>query len=65
MTSYAWECPECGFDWRESGRLVTTQRYCGMCAGDSGDDVRITTWKPTDEEISELSLITQSRKEGA
>lgn len=46
-----WRCDECGFDWQECmhsspARRYTavTERYCGMCAGDGGKDVRIGTW---------------------
>lgn len=40
-TLYAWECPECGLDWREDKAFATTQARCGLCAGDTGHDVAI------------------------
>ena len=37
-----WECPECGSD-DENGKYLarTDQVYCGVCAGDTGRDVRL------------------------
>ena len=44
---YEWECPECGCSSRETGRLATEQQvYCGLCAGDTGRDVRLNRWRP-------------------
>lgn len=44
---YEFECPECGFDNKEAKKLATEQqKYCGMCAGDSGRDVLMRRWLP-------------------
>lgn len=38
-------CPECGFDDKESGALASEKQiYCGLCAGDGGDNVRLSMW---------------------
>ncbi|MGR3279604.1 hypothetical protein ACSYAD_31555 [Acaryochloris marina NIES-2412] len=49
---WKWECPECGDD-DEDGKYLATdrERYCGVCAGDCGRDVRLKKWlaePPTD-----------------
>jgi hypothetical protein len=43
---YRFECPECGFSDKEAGSLAEeAQVHCGMCAGDTGKDVRLRRWK--------------------
>lgn len=53
---YTWRCPECDYDWREGKQLAReSQVYCGMCAGDTGGDVRLIRQPATPEEIAEVA----------
>jgi hypothetical protein len=48
---YEFRCPECDFTHKEAGRLAKEQeKFCGMCAGDKGEDVRLRRWLPAAKE---------------
>jgi len=49
---WRFECPECGFDDEEAGRLATDRViWCGMCAGDTGRDVKLRKWLAEDKRV--------------
>ncbi len=48
------ECPECGYDSDEAGRLVRgTSSICPICAGDTGRDVYLKFRPATAAEMTE------------
>ena len=50
---YHFRCPECEYSDEEAGSLATeSQRYCGLCAGDTGRDVRLIRWIATESEAT-------------
>jgi len=59
MSEQGWhfECPVCGFDDAEHGRLATdAQIYCGECAGDNGRDVLLKRWKDVERRSGDDDL---------
>jgi hypothetical protein len=41
VVNYRYECPDCGGIWVEEQKYTEIQ-YCPICAGDRGDDIRLT-----------------------
>lgn len=39
------ECPDCGYDDQEYGRLAEDREiWCGLCATDGGKERRLVRW---------------------